>query len=115
MYTYLVRYLTDEENILISRLPRIKLQNKIKTKNISATSTLRNRDRRSELFYELIGTGTQKESSGELIYYSAVEQLLLLGVVVLGCCSKACLKGLRLATARVSLRYSLITTYMYKY
>jgi hypothetical protein len=29
----------------------------------------------------LIGTGTKKESSGELIYYSAVEQQLLLGVV----------------------------------
>jgi hypothetical protein len=54
----------------------------MKTKNISATSTLRNRDRSSELFCELIGTGTKKESSGELIYYSAVEQLLLLGVVV---------------------------------
>jgi hypothetical protein len=80
--TLKVRYLTKwRENTLISRLPRINLQNKIKTKNISATSTLRNRDRRSELFYELIGTGTKKESSGELIYYSAVEQLLLLGVV----------------------------------
>ena len=73
---------TSRENTLISRLPRIKLQNKIKTKNISATSTLRNRDRSSELFYELIGTGTKKESSGELIYCSAVVQLLLLGVVV---------------------------------
>jgi len=57
------------------------LQIESKTKNISATSTLRNRDRRSELFYELNGTGTKKESSGELIYYSAVEQQLLLGVV----------------------------------
>ena len=54
------------------------------------------------------------ESSGELIYCLAVVQQLLLGVVVARLL-QGLPKGLRLATARVSLRYSLITTsYMYK-